>query len=73
MKTKAAVLRELGSDFEIVEMDLDPPKTGEVLMRWVAAGCATPTSTCRRATSPSATRSSAATRARASSRRSGPG
>jgi S-(hydroxymethyl)glutathione dehydrogenase/alcohol dehydrogenase len=38
MKTKAAVLRELGSDFEIVEMDLDPPKTGEVLMRWVAAG-----------------------------------
>jgi S-(hydroxymethyl)glutathione dehydrogenase/alcohol dehydrogenase len=38
MKTKAAVLRELGSDFEIAEMDLDPPKTGEVLMRWVAAG-----------------------------------
>jgi Zn-dependent alcohol dehydrogenase len=33
-----AVLRELGSDFEITEMDLDPPKTGEVLMRWVAAG-----------------------------------
>src|SRR6266550_3029020 len=38
MKTKAAVLRELGNDFEIAEMDLDPPKTGEVLMRWVAAG-----------------------------------
>ena len=38
MKTKAAVLRELGNDFEITEMDLDPPKTGEVLMRWVAAG-----------------------------------
>ena len=38
MKTKAAVLRELGNDFEIAEMDLDPPKTGEVLMRWVVAG-----------------------------------
>ena len=38
MKTKAAVLRELGNDFEIAEMDLDPPKTGEVLMRWVAVG-----------------------------------
>src|SRR5215467_10238260 len=38
MKTKAAVLRELGDDFEIAEMDLDPPKTGEVLMRWMAAG-----------------------------------
>src|SRR5262252_6129480 len=38
MKTKAAFLRELGSDFEIAEMDLDPPRTGEVLMRWVAAG-----------------------------------
>jgi len=38
MKTKAAVLRELGNDFEIAEMDLDPPRTGEVLMRWEAAG-----------------------------------
>ena len=38
MKTKAAVLRELGKAWEIVEMDLDPPKTGEVLVRWVAAG-----------------------------------
>src|SRR5262244_3620342 len=38
MKTKAAVLRDLGSDWEITEMDLDPPKAGEVLVRWVAAG-----------------------------------
>ena len=38
MKTKAAVLRDLGKDWEIVEMDLDPPKAGEVLMRWEAAG-----------------------------------
>ena len=38
MKTKAAVLRETGSPFEIVELDLDPPKAGEVLIRYVAAG-----------------------------------
>jgi alcohol dehydrogenase (nicotinoprotein) len=38
MKTKAAVLRELGKDWEITELDLDPPKTGEVLVRWVASG-----------------------------------
>ena len=38
MKTKAAVLRDLGQDWEIAEMDLDPPKAGEVLVRWVAAG-----------------------------------
>lgn len=38
MKTKAAVLRDLGKDWEIVEMDLDPPKAGEVTIRWMAAG-----------------------------------
>jgi alcohol dehydrogenase (nicotinoprotein) len=38
MKTKAAVLRELGRDWEITELDLDPPKAGEVLVRWIAAG-----------------------------------
>ena len=38
MKTKAAVLRDLGKDWEITELDLDPPKAGEVLVRWVAAG-----------------------------------
>ena len=38
MKTKAAVLRETGSPFELVELDLDPPKAGEVLIRYVAAG-----------------------------------
>jgi alcohol dehydrogenase (nicotinoprotein) len=36
MKTRAAVLRELGKPFEIVELDLDEPKTGEVLVRFVA-------------------------------------
>ncbi|MDQ1012113.1 NDMA-dependent alcohol dehydrogenase [Streptomyces sp. V4I23] len=38
MKTRAAVLTEIGKPFEIVELDLDEPKTGEVLIRFVAAG-----------------------------------
>jgi alcohol dehydrogenase (nicotinoprotein) len=38
MKTRAAVLRGTGQDFEITELDLDPPKAGEVLIRFVAAG-----------------------------------
>jgi alcohol dehydrogenase (nicotinoprotein) len=38
MKTNAAVLAELGADWEITELELDPPKAGEVLIRWAAAG-----------------------------------
>jgi NDMA-dependent alcohol dehydrogenase len=38
MKTRAAVLRDVGKDFEIVELDLDEPKAGEVLVRLVASG-----------------------------------
>ena len=38
MKTTAAVLTEVGKPFEIVELDLDGPKAGEVLVRYVAAG-----------------------------------
>jgi alcohol dehydrogenase (nicotinoprotein) len=38
MKTKAAILRAAGQDFEVTELDLDEPKTGEVLIRFVAAG-----------------------------------
>src|SRR6266568_8839369 len=38
MKTRAAVLRDMGKDWEIVELDLDPPKEGEVLVRFAAAG-----------------------------------
>jgi NADPH:quinone reductase-like Zn-dependent oxidoreductase len=38
MKTKAAVIRGLGQEWEITELDLDPPKAGEVLIRFVAAG-----------------------------------
>jgi NDMA-dependent alcohol dehydrogenase len=38
MKTRAAVLRDLGKDWEITELDLDPPKDGEVLIRYAASG-----------------------------------
>src|ERR1700730_13562852 len=38
MKTRAAILRGVGQDFEVTEVDLDPPKAGEVLIRYVAAG-----------------------------------
>ena len=38
MKTRAAVLRDVGKPFEIVELDLDEPKTGEVLIRFAASG-----------------------------------
>jgi S-(hydroxymethyl)glutathione dehydrogenase/alcohol dehydrogenase len=38
MKTRAAVLWGLHQDWKIEEIELDPPKTGEVLVRWLAAG-----------------------------------
>ncbi|NKS54378.1 NDMA-dependent alcohol dehydrogenase [Rhodococcus hoagii] len=38
MKTRAAVLLGPGKPFEIVELDLDEPGPGEVLIRYVAAG-----------------------------------
>ena len=38
MKTKAAVMREGAKDWEVTELDLDPPKAGEVMLRFVAAG-----------------------------------
>ncbi len=38
MKTKAAVLHGEGKPFEIMELDLDGPKDGEVLIKYTAAG-----------------------------------
>jgi NDMA-dependent alcohol dehydrogenase len=38
MTTRAAVLQEPGNDWEITELDLDPPKDYEVLIRYKAAG-----------------------------------
>ena len=34
MKTRAAVLRDMGKDWEVIELDLDPPRAGEVLIRF---------------------------------------
>jgi alcohol dehydrogenase (nicotinoprotein) len=38
MKTKAAILRAPQQDWEVVELELDPPKANEALIRFVAAG-----------------------------------
>jgi S-(hydroxymethyl)glutathione dehydrogenase/alcohol dehydrogenase len=38
MKTRAAVLWGLHQDWKVEEIDLDPPKAGEVLVKWEAAG-----------------------------------
>ncbi|WP_396930254.1 NDMA-dependent alcohol dehydrogenase [Mycolicibacterium sp.] len=38
MKTNAAVLRGVGIDWEVTEIDLDPPKAGEVLVKMAYAG-----------------------------------
>src|ERR1700742_2343619 len=38
VKTKAAVLVDAGKPFEIMELELDGPRAGEVLIRYTAAG-----------------------------------
>ena len=38
MKTKAAILRELHTPWSVEEIELDPPKAGEVLVKIVASG-----------------------------------
>jgi S-(hydroxymethyl)glutathione dehydrogenase/alcohol dehydrogenase len=38
MKTRAAILWEVGKDWSVEEIDLDPPRTGEVLVRLVGSG-----------------------------------
>ncbi|AKK27624.1 NDMA-dependent alcohol dehydrogenase [Mycobacterium sp. EPa45] len=38
MKSNAAVLRGVGIDWEVTEIDLDPPKAGEVLVKMAYAG-----------------------------------
>ena len=38
MKTRAAVLWGIGQDWKIEEIEVDPPKDGEVLVQWKAAG-----------------------------------
>jgi S-(hydroxymethyl)glutathione dehydrogenase/alcohol dehydrogenase len=38
MKSKAAVLHGVGQDWQIEEIEVDPPKAGELLVEWKAAG-----------------------------------
>ena len=38
MKITAAVVHEKGQPFQIEEVDLDPPKAGELLVRIIASG-----------------------------------
>jgi S-(hydroxymethyl)glutathione dehydrogenase/alcohol dehydrogenase len=38
MKTNGAVLWEYGSNWTVEELELDPPREGEVLISWVATG-----------------------------------
>jgi len=38
VKTKAAVLWEVNAPWSIEEIELDPPKAGEVLVKMVASG-----------------------------------
>ncbi len=38
MKTKAAILRGTNQDWDVVDIKVDDPKTGEVVVEWMAAG-----------------------------------
>jgi S-(hydroxymethyl)glutathione dehydrogenase/alcohol dehydrogenase len=38
MKTRAAILWEVGKDWSVEEIDLDPPRSGEVLVRLLGSG-----------------------------------
>ena len=44
MRMRAAVLHEPGEPLVVEEVELDPPKAGEVLVKVAAAACVTPTS-----------------------------
>jgi S-(hydroxymethyl)glutathione dehydrogenase/alcohol dehydrogenase len=38
MKTRAAVLWGVDQPFDVTEIELDPPKAGEILVKWAASG-----------------------------------
>jgi S-(hydroxymethyl)glutathione dehydrogenase/alcohol dehydrogenase len=38
MKCKAGIIHGVGQDWSVDEIEVDPPKTGEVLVRWTHAG-----------------------------------
>ena len=38
MKSRAGIINGIGQDWEVVEIDVDAPKAGEVIVEWKAAG-----------------------------------
>ena len=38
MKCKAAIVHGVGQDWSVEEIEVDPPKAGEVLVKWTHAG-----------------------------------
>ncbi len=72
MKTKAAVLYGVGEKWQIEEVELDPPHAKEVLVKLTASGLCHSDEHLVTGDIPIRSRSSAATRARASWSRSGP-
>jgi alcohol dehydrogenase (nicotinoprotein) len=38
MRTQAAVLHSFNTDWDVIDLELDAPRAGEVLVRWEAAG-----------------------------------
>ena len=38
MKTKTAIMRQSPGEWEVVEVDLEPPRQGEVLLKMYASG-----------------------------------
>ena len=57
MKSRAAILHDMGGPWSVEEFELDPPRAGEVLRRdGRRRACATPTSTSSTATCPHPTK-----------------
>ena len=69
MKTRAAILWEVGKDWSVEEIDLDPPRRGEVLVSLVGSGLCHSDEHLLTGDLPRRCRSSAVTRARVWSRR----
>jgi len=72
VKTHAAILWEVGKDWSVEEIELDPPKKDEVLVRLAGSGLCHSDDTCSPGTCRSVCPSLAGTKAPASSRGSVP-
>ena len=49
MKTRAAILRETNTKWTVEEIELDPPRAGEILVKATAAGlCHSDEQACKR-------------------------